>query len=111
MASYKTAISNARWRKRNPWFKFLDNAKTRCSCARHKMFHRYGGRGIECLLTLEEIKFLWFRDHAYNLERPSLDRIDSDGNYTVDNCRFIELTENVRRHAPAYTPPSIGCWA
>lgn len=49
------------------------------------------------LLNLEEIKTLWFRDKALLLKRPSLDRIDSSKDYSYQNCRFIELSENVRR--------------
>ncbi|MCK4649189.1 hypothetical protein KAT51_06675, partial [bacterium] len=48
-------------------------------------------------LTSEDIKFLWFRDKAYNLGQPSIDRKDTYGDYSIDNCRFIEKVDNVRR--------------
>ena len=66
----------------------------RCSNKTHKSYERYGGRGIKCLLTLNDLIFLWNRDKAYRLVRPSIDRINNDGNYTVPNCQFIEATEN-----------------
>jgi hypothetical protein len=31
------------------------------------------------------------------MKEPSIDRIDNDGNYTFDNCRFIELALNKRK--------------
>ena len=49
------------------------------------------------MLTLKQVRKLWFRDKAHTMQRPSLDRINSDGNYTFNNCRFIELRENISR--------------
>ncbi len=41
-----------------------------------------------------EIKELWFRDKAYEMKQPSIDRIDNDDNYIFNNCEFIEKDEN-----------------
>ena len=68
--------------------------KKRCKNKKHDSYPRYGGSGIKALITLNEIKQLWFRDKAYLLDKPSIDRIDNDGNYEYGNCRFIELSEN-----------------
>lgn len=87
-----------RWYLRNPWFRFLHWAKTRCVYETHKMYPRYGGRGIKFFLTLKEIKEIWIRDSADKLKRPSLDRINPDGHYEFSNCRFIELRDNVARN-------------
>jgi hypothetical protein len=75
-----------------PWVITLFRARARCN----NKNDRYGKRGIKCFLTPEEIKIIWFRDKAHLLKRPSIDRIDNNGNYTFDNCRFIELSENSR---------------
>lgn len=48
-------------------------------------------------MTKDEVKTLWFRDKAHKLNLPSIDRIDPNGHYVFGNCRFIELSENVRR--------------
>jgi hypothetical protein len=80
--------------KRLPWKNSLHNIKTRCNNPNFKFYKYYGGRGIKCLITEEELKELWFRDKAYLMQKPSIDRIDNDGNYIFDNCRFIELSKN-----------------
>lgn len=49
--------------------------------------------------TREEFKnyCLENKDYILSLNNPSLDRIDSNGNYSLDNIQFIELKENIRR--------------
>ena len=74
----------------------LRTIKTRCENAKVINYKWYGKKGIKCLLSLDDLKFLWKRDKAYLMKRPSIDRIDNDGNYTLENCRFIELSENIR---------------
>jgi hypothetical protein len=73
------------YHEKYPWVRHRFNAIART---------KRNGRSME--LTIEEIKTLWFRDNASQLTRPSLDRIDNDKGYSFDNCRFIELLENIR---------------
>mgnify|MGYP006263239825 CR=1 FL=1 len=77
--------------------KLLKNIRERCSMPTVKSYNRYGGRGITSSLTLDDLEFLWNRDEAWKLQRPSIDRHDNDGNYTRENCRFIEMIVNATR--------------
>lgn len=86
--------SRKEFRLRNPWLRSLYHAQGRCGSKNHPSYHKYGARGISCLLTPVEIKTLWERDSADNMEHPSLDRVDAAGNYTITNCRFIGLSQN-----------------
>jgi len=52
--------------------------------------------GRKNTLTKDEIEFLWHRDKAFSLDRPSIDRINPSRGYVLENCRFIELIENIR---------------
>lgn len=77
-----------------PWLSHYDCARTRCTNKKRKEYHRYGGRGILFLLAQEDVRQLWFRDKAYEMKRPTIDRIDNDGHYDISNCRFIEKSLN-----------------
>lgn len=72
----------------------LSSIKQRCENPNAKRYHRYGGRGIKNLISREDINFLWDRDNASSLKNPSIDRIDNDGNYILDNCQIIEKRLN-----------------
>ena len=80
------------WYKKNPWHQHYSQARNRC-----RDYNKYGKRGIKFLMTVSDFKFLWFRDKSYLLIRPSIDRIDSSGNYEMNNCRFIEYKDNLAR--------------
>lgn len=77
----------------------LKYIKRRCDNKKCKSYKNYGGRGIECRITEEESKDLWIRDKADVMEKPSIDRINNDGNYEFGNCRFIEHRINSGRSA------------
>jgi len=84
---------------KQPWSKSYYRVGCRCNNPKSKFYHRYGGRGIKRLMSKEDFKTLWFRDKAFTMKHPSIDRIDNDGDYTLENCRYIELAENSRKGA------------
>ena len=88
--------------QRYPWLNSYAGARQRCKYPKHNRFSCYGGRGIEFHLTLDEVGVLWLRDDARNMERPSIDRINNDGHYEFDNCRFIESSKNISYHPHGY---------
>lgn len=75
----------------------------RCRYKSSTSYHEYGGSGIKMLLTISEIKALWFRDCAMEMVKPTIDRINPDGNYTASNCRFLEMTENSSQRRNPYS--------
>lgn len=79
--------------KKHPWAKTLNRIKTRCRGTNH----HYHKNGIKNFLKIDDVKYLWFRDKAYSMKQPSIDRIDTYGDYKLENCRFIELKENLKR--------------
>lgn len=90
--------------KNKRWLNHLYGARSRCTNPNASGYKHYGNRGIKCFLTNVEIENLWIRDNAEALKEPSIDRINSDGNYSFDNCRFIERKLNLPRLADPLNP-------
>ena len=79
------------------------NMKSRCNNERNIMFKSYGGRGISVCREWEssfDIFMKWAISNGYK-DGLTLDRIDVNGNYQPNNCRWIpssEQTLNTRRN-------------
>jgi len=72
----------------------LKNIKYRCTNKNDRKYKYYGEKGIKNHLTIDNLTTLWIKNKAYKMKQPSIDRIDSDKNYTLSNCRFIEMEKN-----------------
>ena len=88
---------NREYRRLRPWVTHHNSAQQRCQYTKNKDFGRYGGKGVKFLLSMMEMKALWFRDKAFNMRTPSIDRKDSNGDYVFQNCRFVEQAVNCQR--------------
>jgi hypothetical protein len=72
--------------------------KSRCLNEKSTNYHNYGGRGIEvCEQWVNSFKCFmkWAQVNGYD-DSLQLDRIDNDGDYTPQNCRFVTRTDNNR---------------
>ncbi len=70
----------------------------RCTNKKYKYFHRYGARGINvCQRWLDFRNF--YSDMGDKPAGMSLDRIDNDGNYCKENCKWSTPTEQIRNRS------------
>ena len=86
--------------------------KRRVGNKSHKDYKNYGGKGVRVCKEWEESYStfrLWAINSGYNKDAKvgecTLDRIDNDGNYAPDNCRWVtmETQSNNRRYNHFYT--------
>ena len=81
------------------WHGMLD----RCRNPNHIKYKHYGGRGITvCDLWLKFENF--FADMGEKPKGLTLDRKDNDGNYELNNCRWITQKEQCRNMRGNWDP-------
>lgn len=75
----------------------------RCTNPSYRAYHRYGGRGIT--FDPKWKTFAGFlQDMGERPEKKSLDRIDNNGHYYKENCKWSTQTEQCRNrcNSPKY---------
>jgi len=77
----------------------LNGMKQRCYNPKRETYKWYGGKGVRVCDQWKDsyVNFKrWALANGY-MDNLSIDRIDSDGDYSPDNCQWITLSDNVKR--------------
>lgn len=79
-------------------YNIYDNIKQRCYTKTNPNYKNYGGRGIKvCDEWVNDFQafYNWAMNNGYN-DNLTIDRIDVNGNYEPNNCRWVDRKQQSR---------------
>lgn len=68
----------------------------RCEDKNNQAYHRYGGRGIKVSEDWHHFEIFWFDMSDTYSSKLTLDRINNDGDYCRENCRWATYHQQAR---------------
>lgn len=82
----------------HPYYHICSGIFHRCNNPKAKSYKNYGGRGIKCFWTLEQIPEMitYLETLGEKPDGYSLDRINNDGNYEPGNLRWASRKEQAQ---------------
>ena len=81
-------------------YKRWSSMRVRCTCKENVMYPRYGGRGIHICEEWSsfDVFLKWALENGYS-KNLQIDRINNNGGYSPENCRWVTAKVNTRNTA------------
>lgn len=102
MCSYKVRLHNADGKSNTRLNRIYRSMLDRCFNPKSRPYKYYGGRGITiCNEWVEDFSlfYKWAIQNGYK-ENLTIDRIDNNGNYAPDNCRWVTMEVQNKNKRP-----------
>ena len=84
-------------------YKIWADIKVRCTNPNNSHYYLYGGRGITYDKRWEKFENFWEDMKEGYQDNLTIDRINSDGNYVKDNCRWVTKSIQAVNRKPQFT--------
>ena len=99
--SGRYSIASKKYRDNHPWWKTWNHVHGRCNNPNNVSCKYYGGKGVQLKMSVKDFEYLWFRDKAYLMKKPSISRINETDpkkfHYSKENCLYEEQSKNDAR--------------
>lgn len=93
-----------------PEYKSWSAMRDRCLTPTNKDYPKYGGRGITICSRWDSFES-FFEDMGKRPSGTSLDRIDNNGNYEPENCRWADASTQSSNQRRFKDPEAMAEWS